>query len=121
MKLRTESRKIQPDEGHLFSYTQVSTENALLCHMDKSLVNCSTEQPHTGKRKSIWPNDSSVFVSFFDWSQDRAQCTPTLYIKHTKKGQEVCGPILGASVSPLAVITSCHKGNVNFKKNQESL
>lgn len=39
MKLRTESRKIQPDEGDLFSYTEVSLENALLGHMDKSLVN----------------------------------------------------------------------------------
>lgn len=39
MKLRTEIRKIQPDEGDLFSYTEVSPENALLGHMDKSLVN----------------------------------------------------------------------------------
>lgn len=37
--LRTESRKTQSDQGDLFCYTQVSPENIILGHMEKSLVN----------------------------------------------------------------------------------
>lgn len=49
MKLRTESRKIQPDQGDLFSYTEVSPENAVLGHMEKSLVNLQ----YSGRSRSI--------------------------------------------------------------------
>lgn len=39
MKLMTESWKIQPDQGDLFSYTEASPENTILGHMEKSQVN----------------------------------------------------------------------------------
>lgn len=54
IKLRIESGKIQPDEGDLFSYTEVSPENELIGHMEKSLVNLQyRETPHWQEEENL--------------------------------------------------------------------
>lgn len=59
MKLRTESRKTQPVERDQSSYIKVSSENPLLGHMYKSLVNLQ-------HRKTLrWQEEEHLAKSLF--------------------------------------------------------